>query len=503
MAAWFDVRDFDAVGDGTVLDSPAVQRAVDACAAAGGGMVRVGPGRYRCGTVELKDNVELHLAPGACLVASTNPADYPQRFAIPRWVPSEKLNVDQHLILADGRRNVAVTGAGCIDGNCGAFMIPHPEKPEKGLTVKDWRPGQLLHFHRCRGVRVCDVRIVDSPSWTVWLQGCRDVRVSGMAITNIRHSANTDGIGICGCRDVVVSDCVIAAGDDCITLYGNHFDPDDTDCVCENIAVTNCVLSTRCCGVRIGYTSDCTIRNAVFSNLTMPDVAIGVDMIPNRFTPMSGIEPTHGPRIEGMRFQNLLINATRAAFHLWIHDKCTAPAGIVDVAFAGITARAGAGCHITGTPRIPIENIRVSGLHLTLTGAADTRFAAAVPYPLSCWASAAPVPHGIFIRHARDIQLHDVTVAWKQASGPWQNAVRAEQVDGLDIDGLRAAPGAGAGAAAVFMRDCRDVSLRHSVALKGTETFLALAGTETTDVRQTGNDLHHAKTPITLAEDVP
>ena len=445
----FDIRDYGAKADGQTLDTMAIQQAVDACAAAGGGRVRCPPGLYRIGSLELKDNVELHLEAGATLLASTEPGDYRKRLPGEHWVGGENLNCDQHLIFADSRRNVALTGRGLIDGRCEAFMITHPTKPAKGLVVKDWRPGQLVHFNDCEDVTVRDLTIRNSPSWTIWLLECRRVRVDGIRIRNIRESANTDGVGICCCREVVVSNCFIDAGDDCITLYGSNLATPTRKSICENIIVTNCTLATRTCGVRIGYASDSVIRNAVFSNLVMHDVAIGVDMIPNRFPLWNGQELEHGPRIENIRFENLVINAGRSAIHLWMHDKLLPPAGISNIAFSGITARARAGCHICGTPSIPIRNVRISGLDLTLTGEADGRFAAGMPYPLSCWASGSPAPHGIFVRHARDIRIHDTQIRWDQATGPWQSALRAESVENLDLGNLAAAPAPGSSAPAV------------------------------------------------------
>lgn len=460
----FDVTAFGAKSDGQTNDTKAIQHAVDACGVAGGGRVLCPPGTYLTGSLELKDNVELHLAAGATLLASSNPDDYRKRLEGVHWVAEEKLNCDQHLIYADSRRNVALTGRGLIDGRCASFMVTHPTKPAKGLVVRDWRPGQLIHFNDCHDVLIRDVRIRNSPSWTIWLLECRRVRVEGISIHNIRESANTDGVGICCCREVTVSDCFIDAGDDCITLYGSNLVNPARKSVCENIAVTNCTMATRCCGVRIGYASDSIIRNAVFSNLVMHDVAIGVDMIPNRFTLWNGIELEHGPRIENIRFQNLVINAGRSAIHLWMHDKLLPPAGISNIVFSGVTARARAGCHICGTPQIPIRNIRISDLDLTLTGEADGRFAAGMPFPLSCWASASPVPHGIFIRHGHDIYLRDTQVRWDQATGPWQSAVRAESIENLNLDRLAATQAPGSAATAIHLSDIRGLSMNTCAA---------------------------------------
>ena len=75
-AAVYDVRDFGAAGDGRAKDTAAVQRAVDAAHAAGGGTVEVPAGTYVCGSIFLKSHVDFHVGPGAEIRASADPADY-------------------------------------------------------------------------------------------------------------------------------------------------------------------------------------------------------------------------------------------------------------------------------------------------------------------------------------------------------------------------------------------------------------------------------------------
>src|SRR5512146_15582 len=71
------VRDFGAKGDGATLDAGAIQAAIDACTVMGGGIVFFPPGNYLTGTINLKDNVTLHVGPGAWLLGSTSLKDYP------------------------------------------------------------------------------------------------------------------------------------------------------------------------------------------------------------------------------------------------------------------------------------------------------------------------------------------------------------------------------------------------------------------------------------------
>ena len=115
--ALFDIRDFGALGDGVHKDSPAIQRAIDACAADSGaadsgGAVYCPPGTYLCGTITLKSHVNLHLEAGATLLGSPEPADYTPLYPDPSWI--NRFNFDQHLIRARGAQNVSISGQGAI-----------------------------------------------------------------------------------------------------------------------------------------------------------------------------------------------------------------------------------------------------------------------------------------------------------------------------------------------------------------------------------------------------
>ena len=115
----FSVRDYGAAGDGTTLDTVAIQAAIDACTNEGGGIVFVPPGDYLTGTITLKDNVTLHVGPSARLLGSTSLADYPNLGREAKLDYPEHL--DYCLINAYRARHVGLTGEGCVDGQGAAF----------------------------------------------------------------------------------------------------------------------------------------------------------------------------------------------------------------------------------------------------------------------------------------------------------------------------------------------------------------------------------------------
>ena len=210
--AIFDPRSFGAVGDGRAKDSPSVQRAIDACTAAGGGIVYLGPGTYLCGTVVLKSNVTLYLEAGAVLLGSGDINDYQ---------PS-------HLIYASGAENVGLAGPGKIDGQGSAFWVhvdrpPVPESQTWSDAIHlDWTrredPSPMVEFESCTDVRITDVFLCNSPGWTLRPFNCDRVQIRGIVIKNPVYSPNSDGIDPTGCQDLVISDCIIDTGDDAICL---------------------------------------------------------------------------------------------------------------------------------------------------------------------------------------------------------------------------------------------------------------------------------------------
>ena len=241
-------------------ETAALQAEIDRVAAAGGGRVVVPSGRHVIGSVYLKDNVELHLAKGAVLVASPSKADYNAWDVCPQnTTNANESSFGAHLILAIERKNVSITGEGTIDGNCEAFLCgPHVVYRQDGIP---WRPSQLLYFVECDDVRLTSFTLRHTPYWGCYLFGCRNVEVKGLTVRQRRypHTHNGDGIDIDTCEHVRVSDCDILASDDALTLRA---------CAsrlkrpmeCRDVVVRNCRLSSACTAMRLGV-GDGTIRD--------------------------------------------------------------------------------------------------------------------------------------------------------------------------------------------------------------------------------------------------
>ena len=273
---------------------------------------------------------------------------------------------------------------------------------------------------------------------------------------------------------------------------------------CENVTVTNCTLSTRCCGVRIGYVGDAPIRNFTLSNLVMYNCRTGIDLLCGVESPwqLEG-EPVveHGPMIENISFSNLTMD-TRMAIYFWTGGGARPPACIRNISISDVIATTTHACYIGGSKEVPIEDVRINNLKLTVRGEVDGRYVRSVPYPSSCW-SQPGIPHAFYVRHARNIELNSIRVAWGAITGPWRSVVRAETVENLDVNGLiarQALPDSDA--PVIHLTDARGASVRGCRPEAGTNTFLRLEGAGST-ASLTANDVRLARQAFQLGGGVP
>jgi len=495
---WVTVRDFGAVGDGTSKDTVALQTAIDTCAADGGGTVIVQAGNYLTGTLFLKSNVELHLQAGATLRGSPDRGDYNADDVFPEngVFPFERVS-GAHLIIAYRAENVSITGRGTIDGNSSSFFEPLPDGKRTGsyrshsgnFPIRDWRPGQMVFFSLCRNVAVCDVSLVDSPYWTLFLHGCDDVTIRAVTVTNPPQTANGDGIDIDCCANVTISDCIVRSGDDSITLRGN------TRVLgipkpCENVTITNCVLSSPCNAIRVGV-GDGVIRNCTISNIVITDSRTGINMV-CRYSDRVPV----GTCIENIRFSDFIIDAV-LPIQVIEGAGAAEPAGIRDVSFSRFRVTGEAGFYIGGNPGLPIRHIQFNDWDVSLRGGAENcQLVEAVPYPYPVHGHPGTngrpaLPCAIYGTHLHDARFSNVRVRWADDLSPvWRDGLVFTDVDELILDrvALRQ-PRDGAGAA-VRCRRVNDLLLNGARAQPGTHVFLQAEETPAgARLRCTGCDL--------------
>jgi polygalacturonase len=152
----FNIVDLGAVSDSPLLSTRAIQDAIDACTALGGGQVLIPAGTFTTGTIILKSNVDFHLATGARLLGSRDLSDYLK--LKPGYISFHTQEATIQLIYAENTDNVSLTGVGTIDGQGGGF--PKLSENDEGIT----RP-HLIRFITCRRIIVRDITLRNSGCW--------------------------------------------------------------------------------------------------------------------------------------------------------------------------------------------------------------------------------------------------------------------------------------------------------------------------------------------------
>ena len=258
----YDILTFGAKGDGVTDDAVAIQKAIDRCSAEGGGVVLLPRNHvFLSGPVELKSNVELHLEATATLKANPNESIY-QLSAF-----GENRGEGMLWLWAKDAENISITGKGTIHGNGIAFMGAELEdsyelKPLADQTF-DPRP-HVLTLTNVQNLTIRDVTIKEGAYWTVHLIGCNEAVIDGINLLNNLKIRNGDGIDLDHSKNVRIANCHITSGDDCICLKNRReFEQYGS---CHDIVVTNCVMSSRSCAIKIGSENMDSIYNVMFDN---------------------------------------------------------------------------------------------------------------------------------------------------------------------------------------------------------------------------------------------
>lgn len=258
----YDILSFGAKGDGMTDDAMAIQKAIDRCSAEGGGMVLLPRNHvFLSGPIELKSQVELHLEATATLKA--NPDEGIYRLS----AFGENRGEGMLWLWAKDAENISITGKGTIHGNGIAFMgdelgDSYELKPLADQAF-DPRP-HVLTLTNVTNLTIRDVTIKEGAYWTVHLIGCNEAVIDGINLLNNLKIRNGDGIDLDHSKNVRIANCHITSGDDCICLKNRReFEQYGS---CHDIVVTNCVMSSRSCAIKIGSENMDSIYNVVFDN---------------------------------------------------------------------------------------------------------------------------------------------------------------------------------------------------------------------------------------------
>lgn len=460
----FDVRSFGATGDGKVVDSPAIQKAIDAAAAAGGGTVSFPAGTYLSFSLRLKSHVGLYLDHGAVLLAAT-PSKHAGSYDVPEpneWDMYQDFghsHWQNSLIWGIGLENISITGPGLIHGEGLTRRGPGPRRNEAPgdtpTTLKDAKDAskavdpegkgtqgdefasmigegnKAIALKLCRNVTLRDFSILNGGHFALLATG-----VDNFTIDNLKVDSNRDGFDIDSCRNVRISNCSVnTANDDAIVLkssFGLGFAR-----ATENVTLTNCQVSGFDPGTFLdgtyGRTQEFapdrdrvtgrikfgTESNGGFRNITINNCV---------FERCRGIalETVDGGVLEDVNISNITMrDVTTAPIFLRIGARMRGPEGgkpgkirriridnvsvfNADPQYASI---------IAGIPGSEIEDVSLSNIRIHAAGGGTNEQAALVlpenekAYPEPSMFGVTPC-YGFFIRHARGVRMSNVEVGF-------------------------------------------------------------------------------------------
>jgi polygalacturonase len=230
-----DPAQFGARADGIAKDTKAIQAAIDACAAKGGGTVRLTKGVYLSAPIILRSDITLDVAKGATLLGSPDHGDYREMLVF-------RAKGQQSLISAANAHNIAITGGGTIDGNGASWWTgPDGKRPNSILGVGVFRP-RLIVFDHCRNIRIEGVTVQNSPSWQIIPYYSDNIVIRGIKVLAPANSPNTDAIDPFSSSNMVIDHVTADVGDDNIAIKSGAINSPGPDSPAKNITITDCIF---------------------------------------------------------------------------------------------------------------------------------------------------------------------------------------------------------------------------------------------------------------------
>ena len=415
----FNVMDFGARGNGISDDAIAIQKAVDACTNAGGGDVVFSANHtFLSGPVQLKSNVNIVLETNSVWKANPNESIY--------HLSAFGKNEGEGMmwIWAKDVENLSFSGHGTIHGNgirfMGAELFDSYEL--KPVTTFDPRP-HVLTLMGVKNLNIRDITIREGAYWTVHLIGCDGAVIDGINLLNNLKIRNGDGIDIDHSKNVRIANCHITSGDDAICLKNRReFEEHGS---CHDIVVTNCVMESRSCTVKIGSENMDSIYNVVIDNCVIKGSNRGL-----------GIQNRDEGTVSNVVFSNIILDCQLWSDVWWGKSEpiyvtsyprangnhkdanWRFPKGqtvgrcgeVSHIYFNNIYATSENGCFIGGDTRDKVNNIHLNNIHLNLKkltgydgGVYDKR-------PCRGEGFIYNKVYGVYVENARDVEIDDLRV---------------------------------------------------------------------------------------------
>jgi polygalacturonase len=457
----FNIKTYGAAGDGTTLDSPSINKAIDACVQVGGGTVYFPAGTYLCGSIHLRSNVHLLIDAGATILGAPqnlNVYDETEPWTNNPYQDGGHCYFHNSLIWGEDLTNVSVTGQGMINGgglvrSDGLLdhMCGFTEWNKTGkVSDKEYPPSRLgnkaIALKRSRKVLIRDITIFHGGHFAVLVTGCNNLTVD-----NVTMDTDRDGIDIDCCHNTMVSNCRINSPNDDGLCPKSSFAL-GSNVITENLTIVNCQVS----GFQEGTLLDGTMKpsrsgvgriklgtesNGGFRNLTVSNCTF-------RNCRGLALEEVDGGILENISINNIaMMDVVDYPIYITLGARNRGPAaadGIVrniqisNVVGTGIDRKSG--IQITGLPGDDIEGVHLDNIRLVFNGGGTADDAARDPKELG---TGYPEPskigvmsaYGLFARHVRGLELDNIRVSFENDDA--RPAMICSDVDGLQINDFK------------------------------------------------------------------
>jgi polygalacturonase len=476
-ASFFSVRAFGATGDGTTLDTAAINRAIGAAAAAGGGTVHFPAGQYLCYSIHLQSQVALFLDAGATIVAADPPAEgqaggYDEPEPQQPWEAYQDYGHNHwhnSLVWGEGLHDVSICGPGRIWGR-GLVRSNDPNSRNPAERRTSGAGNKSIALKNCHNVQLRDFQILQGGWFGILATGVDNLLIDGLTI-----DTNRDGMDIDCCRNVRVSNCAVnSPWDDAIVPKSSY--ALGYARATENLEIVNCLvtgtyeLGTLLDGTwkkfdaaarvsRTGRIKFGTESNGGFKNITVANCV---------FDGCQGLalETVDGALLEDVSITNITMrDIVSAPIFLRLGSRLRGPAestqtgALRRVSLSNIVcsnADARFGCIVSGVPGHPIEDLRVHDIYIQHRGGGTREQAAIVPpedeqkYPEPNMFG--PMPsQGFYLRHVKNVSLSNIEIA--AIADDARPAFVMQDVEGADLFHIQAPPNA----PVLEMHDCRAI----------------------------------------------
>nr|WP_283094901.1 glycoside hydrolase family 28 protein [Levilactobacillus brevis] len=256
-----------------------IQSTINHIAKRGGGVVNISSGTYHLKYLTLRSNIELHLSAGTKLIFSDKFSDFP---GINTRYEGAKVKMRHADIYGKNVHNVSISGTGTIDGNGSEWWKMYndakkgPIKNVSKIPFKYSRP-YLIAFDYSSNIKIKDVKLQNSPAWTVHPLESENVTIQGITIDNPLDSPNTDGIDPESSKDIKILENTISDGDDCIAIKSGT-EATAVKSPSDNILIANNVMKHGHGGVTFGSEMSGGIQNVTINNNIFDQTDRGIRM---------------------------------------------------------------------------------------------------------------------------------------------------------------------------------------------------------------------------------